>query len=446
MIYTPIFYGKLGCELAFRSIGYKMRYIKENERLKEIYRNYFESLFMFLKWLAAGIMLGLSGGLIGTAFCYALSFVTELRESYPLIIWGLPLGGLLIVLLFKKCGLHPTDTNGVLLAVHTPAKISASTGPLIFIGSVITHMFGGSAGREGAALQLGGVLGWHTAKLFRQDEKDTHIVVMAGMSAVFAALFGTPITAAVFAMEVASVGILHFSAIVPCLAASLVASHLAVWLGVTPESFHITVAPHLLSSNIYGTVIIAVCCALLSIVFCVGLRRGHRRAKEILPNPYLRIAVAGLTISVLTWLLGTNDYNGAGMHIIEKAMHGEAAPVAFALKLLFTVLTMSCGYKGGEIVPAMFIGATAGCVLGELLGMPVGLGAAVGLLSMFCGSLNCPISAVFLGLELFGSEYIHFFAIASAVSYILSGNFSLYHEQKIIYSKLHPQFINKYAE
>ena len=423
-----------------------MKYFKDNERLNEMCRNYFESLFVFIKWLIAGTIIGILGGLIGTAFCYALSFVTQLRETYPVIIWGLPVGGLIIVLLFKKCGMHPTDTNGVLLAVHTPARISSSTGPLIFIGSVITHLLGGSAGREGAALQLGGVLGWHVAKLFRQDEKDTHIVVMAGMSAVFSALFGTPITAAIFAMEVASVGILHFSAIVPCLAASLVASHLSVFLGISPEAFSIPEGPHLISSNIYGTVIIAIVCAVLSIIFCVGLRRGHRRAKEIIPNPYLRIAAAGLTVSILTWLLGTNDYNGAGMHIVEKAMHGEAAPEAFALKIVFTVLTMSCGYKGGEIVPAMFVGATCGCVLGNLLGMPVGLGAAVGLLSMFCGSLNCPISAVFLGLELFGSEYIHFFAIASAVSYILSGNFSLYHEQKIVYSKLHPQFINKYAE
>ena len=423
-----------------------MKNLIKKEKIKEIYGNYFESLSVFLKWVAAGIMLGIFGGLIGTAFCYALSFVTEFRNAYPVIIWGLPLGGLLIVLLFKKSGLHPTDTNGILLAVHTPARISASTGPLIFIGSVITHLFGGSAGREGAALQLGGVLGWHMAKLFRQDEKDTHIVVMAGMSAVFAALFGTPITAAVFAMEVASVGILHFSALVPCLAASLTASHLAVKLGVAPEAFSITAAPHLLSSNIYGTVIIAVSCAVLSIVLCVGLHKGHRIAKKFLPNPYLRIAAAGLTISILTWLLGTNDYNGAGMHIVEKAMHGEAAPEAFALKLIFTIITMSCGYKGGEIVPAMFIGSTAGCVIGNMLGMPAGLGASVGLLSMFCGSLNCPISAIFLGLELFGSEYIHFFAIASAVSYILSGTFSLYHEQKIIYSKLHPQFINKYAE
>lgn len=417
------------------------------ERYAQTARSYAGYVLTFLKWLNIGLILGILGGLVGTAFCYSIGYVSSLRESFPLLIWFLPSGGLVIVFLYKKCGMHPTDTNGVLLAVHTPASISPSTGPLIFIGSTITHLFGGSAGREGAALQLGGVLGWHTAHLLRQKEKDTHVVVMTGMSAVFAALFGTPITAAIFAMEVASVGILHFSAIVPCLISSLVAAHMSVLLGVTPESFHIERAlSHFGSGNVGGTMLIAAVCAILSMIFCILLKKGHKYAKKYVPNSYLRIALAGLAVSLLTFLLGTCDYNGAGMHIVEEAMHGHARPEAFLLKLIFTVITMSCGYKGGEIVPAMFIGATSGCVLGELLGLPVGLGAAVGLIAMFCGSLNCPISAILLGLELFGADNLHFFAIAAAVSYVLSGNFGLYSEQKIMYSKIHPEFINKYAD
>jgi len=416
------------------------------ERYKKTAKSYGTYVLIFIKWLNIGLLLGILGGLVGTAFCYSIGFVTELREANNFLVWLLPVGGLMIVFLYKKCGLHPTDTNGVLLAVHTPASISPSTGPLIFAGSTITHLFGGSAGREGAALQLGGVLGWHTAHLLRQPEKDTHVVVMTGMSAVFAALFGTPVTAAIFAMEVASVGILHFSAIVPCLTSSLVASHLALALGVMPESFPLAVLPHVGTGNVAGAMLVAAFCAVLSMVFCIGLKKGHKYAKKFFPNSYVRIAVAGITISLLTWLLGTNDYNGAGMHIVEHAINGHAQPEAFILKLVFTVITMSCGYKGGEIVPAMFIGATAGCVLGQLLGLPVGLGAAVGLISMFCGSLNCPISAIFLGLEIFGADNLHFFAIAAAVSYVLSGNFGLYSEQKIMYSKIHPEFINKYAD
>lgn len=416
------------------------------ERYKKTSHAYIRYVLTFVKWLGIGLLLGVLGGIVGTAFCYSIGYVTDMRETYPALIWFLPVGGMTIVFLFKACGLHPTDTNGVLLAVHKPASISSSTGPLIFIGSVLTHLFGGSAGREGAALQMGGVLGWHTAKLLRQDERDTHVVVMAGMSAVFAALFGTPVTAAIFAMEVASVGILHFSAIVPCISASLVAAHLAVRLGVPPEAFPLNIPmEHFGSGNVTGTMIVAALCAVLSMFFCIALKKGHKYAKRLFPNRYLRVAAAGLTISILTALLGCYDYNGAGMHIVEEAMHGHARPEAFFIKFVFTVITMSCGYKGGEIVPAMFIGSTAGCVLGELLGLPVGLGAAVGLLAMFCGSLNCPVSSIILGIELFGEDNLHFFAIAAAVSYVLSGNFGLYSEQKIMYSKIHPRFIDRYT-
>lgn len=400
----------------------------------------------FAFWLYVGLAMGLAGGVVGTLFCRSIRLATEFRTAHSWIIWLLPVGGLLIVWLFGLKGMHPTDTNGILLAIHSPSSVPYATAPLIFAGTVITHLLGGSAGREGAALQLGGVLGSHFAMHMQYGEKDTHIVVMAGMSAVFAALFGSPLTAAIFAMEVASVGILHFSAIIPCLASSLVASYIANSLGAAAEVFPLNgMLPHTL--NNFGFVaLIAAVCAVVSIFYCVFLRQGGRLFAKFVPNPYLRIFIGGLAVAVLAFLLGTTDYNGAGMPIIEEAMAGHARPEAFILKLIFTVLTMTCGYKGGEIVPSMFIGATLGCVLGNLFGLPVGLGAAVGLLCMFCGSLNCPISAIFLGVELFGADSIQFFAVAAAVSYMLSANFGLYKEQKIVYSKIHPEFINSYTD
>lgn len=414
-------------------------------RFKEALKRYMDYSGYFLRDVLFGVLTGLAGGLAGTAFCYAIVWATGLRTDNVWLVWLLPLAGLVIVFFYRLHGIHPTDTNGILVAVRKPKAISASTGPLIFCGTVLTHLFGGSAGREGAALQLGGVLGWQLAKLFRQDEKDSHILVMSGMSAVFAALFGTPVTAAVFAMEVISVGILHFSAIVPCLASALTASLIARGLGVASESIALP-AFDFAWLNMGGCVLIAVVCAIISMIYCVSLSGTHRLAKRYLGNPYLRIALAGTIIALLSFALGTDDYNGAGMHIIHKALHGEAKPEAFALKLVFTVVTMSCGYKGGEIVPAMFIGATLGCVLGGLMGLPAGLGAAVGLLSMFCGSLNCPLSSIFLGLELFGGANLHFYAIAAAVSFMLSENYGLYSKQKIMYSKLRPEFINAYTD
>ena len=400
----------------------------------------------FALWVLIGLLIGVLGGLVGTAFCYSVGFATRLRIAHPWLVWLLPLGGLLIVWLYGRSGLHPTDTNGVLLAIHSPSAISASTGPLIFVSTTITHLFGGSAGREGAALQLGGVLGHGVGKWLKMDEKDQHLVVMCGMSAVFAALFGSPVTAAIFSLEVASVGILHFSAILPCLVASLTSAHLAALLGAEAEAFPIAKSFSLSIGSFGGAVLIAAVCAAVSILYCISLRRGGKFWAKKVPNPYIRVAAAGCLIALLTFALRTGDYNGAGMDVIAAAVAGNALPAAFALKLLFTVITMTSGYKGGEIVPAMFIGSTLGCVLGSLLGLEPGLGAAVGLIGMFCGSLNCPISSIFLGIELFGASNVQFYAIASAVSFILSANFGLYKEQKIVYSKLHPEFINRYTD
>ena len=230
----------------------------------------------FVLWAAAGLVIGALGGLIGTAFCYAIREATQLRGAYPWLLYFLPAGGLLIVWLYRLRGMHPTDTNGVLLAIHAPTSIPGSTAPLIFVGTTITHLFGGSAGREGAALQLGGVLGYQLGRALKLDEKDIHLIVMCGMSSVFSALFGSPLTAAVFAMEVASVGILHFSAILPCLTASLTAAYLASALGAAAETFPLGAAVPFTWASAGTVVAIAAACAVLSIVYCIALRQGGK--------------------------------------------------------------------------------------------------------------------------------------------------------------------------
>ena len=398
----------------------------------------------FFLWVLAGLLLGLAGGLVGSAFSLCVRLATGLRLQHPWLIWLLPLGGLGIALLYHIRALQPTDTNGILLAIHSPARIPLMTGPVIFVSSVLSHLLGASVGREGAALQIGGVLGYHLARLFRQGEKDTHLIVMCGMSAVFSALFGAPLTAAVFAIEVASVGILHFSAIVPCLTAALTATWVAGVLGVPGEYFPLPAISFSLE-NIGAVALISLAGAGMSILFCLSLRQGHRLTARLLPNRFWRIAAGGLLLAILTQLVGTMDYNGAGMDVVAASLQGHARPAAFLWKLVFTVISVSCGFKGGEIVPSMFIGATMGCLLSGFLSIDPGVGAAVGLLSMFCGCLNCPISSVFLGLEMFGGANIRFFAVACAISYMLSANYGLYEEQKIVYSKLHPEFIDRYT-
>lgn len=399
----------------------------------------------FMIWVIIGLCLGLIGGAVGAAFSYSIEGVTEFRTHHPQIIWALPLGGLIISWLYTRPRLRAADTNRVLLAIHAPKTIPTMTAPIIFISAVISHLLGASVGREGAALQMGGVLGNKLAKLLHFGEKDTHMVIMCGMSAVFSALFGCPLTAAIFAMEVASVGIIHFSGVVPCLTASLTASYFAKALGVPPEHFPVAYIPPFTLGRVGSVVLIAAVGALVSIFFCVFLHKGEHFFARRFPNRHVRILVGGTIIALCVWTFGTTEYCGAGVHSIRAAVEGEANVYDFAMKLFFTVLAVSAGYKGGEIVPAMFIGSTLGCVMGDWLGLPPGLGAAVGLLSLFCGSLNCPISSMLLGAELFGSAGLRYYAIACAVSFMLSANFGLFKEQKIVYSKISPEFINRYT-
>ena len=399
----------------------------------------------FAIWVILGLILGMIGGVVGAAFCHSIEAVTHFRTEYPQIVWALPVGGLVISFLYTRPRLRAADTNRVLLAIHAPKTIPTMTAPIIFISAVISHLLGASVGREGAALQMGGVLGNKLAKILHMKEKDTHLVIMCGMSAVFAALFGCPLTAAIFAMEVASVGIIHFSGVVPCLTASLTASYLAKALGAPPEQFPVAYLPTFGLQSVGSVALIAAVGALVSILFCVFLHKGEHLFERWLPNRHVRVLAGGTAIALAVWALGTTKYCGAGIPSITAAINGQAEIYDFLLKILFTVLAVSAGFKGGEIVPAMFIGATLGCVLGNWLGLPPGLGAAAGLLSLFCGSLNCPISSLLLGAELFGSAGLRYYAIACAVSYMLSANYGLFKEQKIVYSKTSPEFINRYT-
>ena len=410
------------------------------------FKSYLCDLCTFLKWILLSLLVGCSVGFIGSLFHYSIEFATYFRTSYWYIILGLPLGGLLIVFLYHLAHMEKDQgTNRVLLSIREDVPISFKTAPLIFIATVITHLFGGSSGREGAALQLGGSLSYQIGKRFHLDEKDLHIMTMCGMSAGFSALFGTPLASAIFAMEVISVGIMHYAALVPCTIAALTAYSLAGCLQITPTSFQLTQIPSLTLVTSLRVIALALLGALMSTLFCETLHYVGRCYKKFLKNPYIRIIVGSLLVLGLTALFGM-DYLGAGMPIIANAIEGEVVPWAFILKLLFTALTLGAGFKGGEIVPAFFVGATFGHTIAPLLGLSPSFGAAIGLMTLFCGVTNCPISTFILSLELFGFEGGLFFMLACSVSYMTSGYHSLYAKQKLMYSKVKPEFINQFPQ
>ena len=397
-------------------------------------------------WIVLAILTGLIVGAYSTLFAWILGKATGYRSQYPWLLFLLPLGGILIVAMYRAAKIM-TDrgTNLVINSIHAKDEVPGVMAVLIFVSTIITHMFGGSAGREGAALQMGGSLGNVLARILKKNEEHTRILIMCGMSAAFAAVFGTPMAAAVFSMEVISVGIMHYSALVPCMFASLVASRFAATMGIAPEAFQIRSIPDLTVINGLKMCLLAVGCAGLSIVFCMLLHMTGHLYRQYLKNPYIRVTVGGCIVIVLTLLVGNMDYNGAGNQLIERAIEGETIPVAFLLKMLFTVLTLGAGFKGGEIVPSFTIGATFGCLVGQLIGLSPSLCAAVAMAAVFCGVTNCPITTLLISFELFGFAGVPYFMIAISVSYLLSGYKGLYSDQIIVYSKYRPHFINRHV-
>ena len=394
------------------------------------------------KWLTTAALIGVFSGLLGSAFHICVDGATRLRAAQPWLLLALPAAGLLIAGIYKLLRTEGMSTNSNIEEVQTGRGLSLGLLPAIFCSTVLTHLCGGSAGREGAALQLGGTVGFETGKLLRLDDRDLRTATMAGMAAFFAALFGTPLTATVFAMSVISVGLLYHAALLPCLTASLTAYGVSLLLGVEPTRFSVVV-PALEPVMLLKVAGLATLCAFVSVLFCGTIHAFEAGMKRVFKSQWLRAAVGGCLVVALTLLCGTRDYNGAGMDVIAAAVEqGRAAPWAFLLKLLFTAVTLGAGFKGGEVVPAFFVGAAFACAVGPLLGIPAGFAAAIGLVSVFCGAVNCPISSIFLSVELFGAEGMLFFALACALSFVLSGYEGLYSSQRIMYDKLKARYIN----
>ena len=401
--------------------------------------------YILIRWLLLAGITGIVLGILGGAFVLCINETTVFRTGHPWMLYILPVAGLAIVAVYRfdKFG---TGTNCVLEGIHSGTYVPLRMAPLIIVSTVITHAFGGSAGREGAALQLGGSIGGSLGKLMKLDEYDRKIMIMCGMSAAFSALFGTPLTATVFSMEIVSVGIMHYAALVPCCVAALTASEVVKFMGVHETEFHVPAGIGMGAKGMLLMIVFAVLCAGISIIFCKLLHGTGHFLQTRIENPWIRIVAGGAVIVLLTKILGTTDYLGTGMDVIVKALDGKVFFAAFALKMVFTVITLCSGYKGGAIIPSLFVGATFGCIFGQIAGFGAPVFAACGMAAVFCGVTNCPVTSLLLAFELFGMEYMPYFLIVVAISYMESGYFGLYESQKLMYSKTKLKFINRKAK
>jgi H+/Cl- antiporter ClcA len=407
--------------------------IRENFKKWKTLR-YSEIALYSLKWALISIPVGVLIGIAVSLFRYAVLYSNDIHDKFaPLLLCLLPVAGLLIVLFYRVAGL-PEDrgTNDVIVAAHQgPEAISWKKAPLIFVASVITHFFGGSAGCEGASLQIGGGMVVPISGFLKLGKNDSCILIMTAMAAALSGLLGCPVGATVFAAEIAIVGSLSYSALLPCVFASVTSYGATTFLGLYKEEYRVVGIMDTFETWQFGRVIIlGICSAVAGILFCRAMKYSDKFFKKYFKNPYHRIFVGGLMVAGLTMLLGTNIYSGAGYETIAGAFGTEHMPIyVFFIKIILTAITLGCGFRGGEILPSFFVGATMGNAVAVLIGMSPSVGAAIGFISVFAAVTNCPIAAIILSAELFGGEGLFFFGASIVISYMFAVYDGLYSAQ-----------------
>ena len=383
--------------------------------------SFMKHFVLIIKLCALGLLIGALGGVVGAIFAHLISFVTNARESAPWLLLLLPVGGIATVALYRVFRMSDHGgTNEMIRCLKNNTAIRTIAGPLIFVSTAITHLFGGSAGREGAALQLGGASASALSNMLRLKNDERTVFVLSGMSAVFAAVFGTPLTAAVFMLEFKSTKKGVYLAALPCLISAIVAKTVSSLMGVVET----TVAPdHLPAFSLLSVAKIAVLAiglGLLGTVTCLTFHKLETWAKKGIANPFLRAALGSITTVGLSAIVGDMRYSGSGIHLAMNAVGGHAEWFDFILKLVFTAVTLAAGFKGGEIIPTFCIGATFGCVFGNLLGLDGGFSAALGLVGLFCCAANSPVGAIVLGIEMFGFAGLPYYLMVIGILWLLS--------------------------
>lgn len=395
-----------------------------------------EYIATFVRIMVIATIVGILCGIVGGGFRISTEFAHETFDKNTFLLFFLPIAGLFINFIYKNLNMKRRDTNTILESLRSYDDIPILMAPLIFISTFITHLYGGSSGKEGAALQMGGAIGSFVGRKLKLKHSEVKIMIMCGMSSLFATFFFTPLASSLFSIEVINVGTFYYGALLPCIWASIVSITISKWFGLTGSCFEKFDVPDFSFKTLFEVTLLVIIASFVAILFCKLMHYTHNFLKKYIPNGYIRIVVGALVIIALTLLVGNYRYNGAGTNYIYEAVNGSALPYDFIFKIIFTVVTLACGFKGGEILPSMFIGATFGNTFGQVLGLDPSFAAAVGLITLFSSVVNCPLAAILLSIEFFGAEGILYYAIAAVLGFIFSGYTGLYDSQKIVYSKL----------
>ncbi|MGG4094198.1 voltage-gated chloride channel family protein [Paenibacillus lautus] len=394
----------------------------------------------FIKWIVLGSVVGLMTGSASAFFLYSLDYVTSLRMENPWLLFFLPFGGAVVSYLYYKFGKSSTKGNNLILEqIHgNTESVPLRIAPLVLIGTLITHLFGGSAGREGTAVQMGGSLSEWFGKLIRVTPADRKILLICGISGGFGSIFGTPLAGTLFGLEVLAIGLISHQALLPAFVASLVGNLIATSLwGVSHLHYPIGEIPALSFLVILKVIFASILFGLTSRLFSELTHSLKLWYSYFFRNPMIKSAVGGIIIIGLVYLLGTRDYLGLGLPLIEASFTDEVSPLASLGKIIFTSLTLGAGFQGGEVTPLFAIGATLGNALSGWIGLYAPFLAALGFIAVFCGATNTPIACFIMGIELFGGEGAVYMFMACVISYLFSGHSGIYISQQIGISK-HP--------
>lgn len=413
------------------------------------FREHLSLIWFVLRWIAICAPVSFAVGSSVAFFLWVLEMATHLRWDAPWLLFFLPVGGILIALMYHYFGKSAEGGNNLIMEqIHEPGGgVPKRMAPLVLIGTVVTHLFGGSAGREGTAVQMGGSIAHSFVKPFKLNKEDTSILLSCGVAAGFGAVFGTPLTGAIFALEVLALGRMRYNALIPCLIASILGDLTCTAWGIGHTMYRIAppeiqidnpfVRPDLLI--IAKISLAAIAFGLASFLFAELNHSLSAIYKKYVKAYWLRPVIGACVIIALTYLLGTRAYLGLGVYaqdetgisIVSAFSENGVTSWSWFWKLLFTAVTLSCGFKGGEVTPLFFIGAALGHTMGVLLGVPVDLMAGIGFVAVFAGATNTPLACTIMGVELFGSQYLLYFALGCFLAYLFSGNSGIYLSQRM---------------